>query len=213
MAATVRHWLGAKKYQMSETLRKIAYRTPTPWSKQVVAHFWEEQAEIIHNQWGHDQHDFAILCHIFTAYGVQRVIDVGCGSGRLFDLYQQQGVRDVIGVDISEKALQLANQRHPWVPTMQSKVEELQFAPDRFDLAICNRVLQHIPPSAISGAIAKLSTIARLVYVNELTQSDQLNEEFFMFRHDYGLHFGAAGLHLLESGQIGHQTYYLYGNL
>ena len=211
MAATVRHWLGAKKYQMGERLRKIAYRTPTPWSKQVVAHFWEEQAEIIHNQWGHDQHDFAILRQIFTTYGVQAVIDVGCGSGRLFDLYQQQGIRDVVGVDIAEKALQLANQRHPWVPTQQRKVEELQFEAQRFDLAICNRVLQHIPPAAISGAIAKLSTIARLVYVNELTQSDQLNEEFFMFRHDYGQRFAEVGLRLLESGQIGRQTYYLYG--
>lgn len=211
MAATVRHWLGAKKYAIGQTLRKLAYRTPTPWSKQVVARFWEEQAEIIHQQWGYDQHDFAILSRIFTNYGVSAVIDVGCGSGRLFDLYAQQGIRDVVGVDISEKALQLANERHPWVPTQQSKVEDLAFPNARFDLAICNRVLQHIPPAAIGNALAKLCTIAQRVYVNELTHSDELDEEFFMFRHDYEALFAVAGLYRLESGQIGRQTYYLYG--
>lgn len=211
MAATVRHWLGAKKYAIGQTLRKLAYRTPTPWSKQVVARFWEEQAEFIHQQWGYDQHDFAILSRIFTHYGVTAVIDVGCGSGRLFDLYAQQGLRDVVGVDISEKALQLANERHPWVPTQQGKVEDLAFPNARFDLAICNRVLQHIPPAAIGDALAKLCTIARRVYVNELTHSDELDEEFFMFRHDYEALFAEAGLHRLESGPIGRQTYYLYG--
>ena len=56
-----------------------------------------------------------------------------------------------------------------------------------------------------------LWTIARRVYVNELTHSDELDEEFFMFRHDYEALFAEAGLHRLESGPIGRQTYYLYG--
>jgi hypothetical protein len=49
-----------------------------------------------------------------------------------------------------------------------------------------------------------------MVYVNELTASDQLNEEFFMFRHAYPALFAEHGLALAESGVIGRQTYYLY---
>lgn len=214
MATTLRHWLGTKKYEMGQAMRALAYRTPTPWGKRVVADFWEEQATIIHEQWGEDEHDFGVLKGIFTTYGSAdaplSVLDVGCGSGRLFGLYQANGATDIVGLDISEKALALAAERYPDIPTIQGKVEDLHFAPNRFSLAICNRVLQHIPPGAIHGAIAKLSTICEMVYVNELTASDQIREEFFMFRHDYPALFAAHNCQLVDSGTIGKQTYYLF---
>jgi len=215
MAITMRHWLGTKKYQVGQAVRALAYRTSTPWGHRVVSSFWEEQATIIHEQWGEDTHDFALLSTLFRKYALDRplsVLDVGCGSGRLFGLYQQEGMHDIVGLDISEKALALANERYPAIPTIQGKVEDLNFPADRFSLAICNRVLQHIPPTMIAEAIGKLCTICQMVYVNELTDSDQLREEFFMFRHDYPTLFASHGFHLAESGTIGKQTYYLYCN-
>jgi len=214
MTTTLRHWLGTKKYEMGEAVRALAYRTPTPWGKRVVANFWEEQAIPIHEQWGEEQHDFAVIETIFDRFVAEQrtiaVLDVGCGSGRLFGLYQNSGVVDIVGLDISEKALALAAERYPTVPTIQGKVEELIFPANRFSVAICNRVLQHIPPNAIAGAIKTLSTICEMVYVNELTETDQLREEFFMFRHDYPALFAKAGCELVENGIIGQQTYYLF---
>lgn len=214
MANTLRHWLGTKKYEAGQRMRALAYRTHTPWGRRVVADFWEDQAAIIHAQWGEESHDFAVL-NAIIAQSVQpqpapAILDVGCGSGRLFGLYRANGIADVVGLDIAEQALALANERYPDVPTQQGKVEDLDFPADRFTLAICNRVLQHIPPNAIQQAIGKLCTIAQMVYVNELTASDQLNEEFFMFRHAYPALFAQQGLRLAESGQIGQQTYYLF---
>lgn len=214
MAIAMRHWLGAKKYQMGQAVRALAYRTPTPWGHRVVTSFWEEQATLIHEQWGEETHDFALLTSLFHKYAMPSaplsILDVGCGSGRLFGLYQAEGIHDIVGLDISERALALANQRYPTVQTIQGKVEDLDFPAARFSLAICNRVLQHIPPTMIAEAIGKLCTICRMVYVNELTDSDQLREEFFMFRHDYPAFFAQHGFYLAESGIIGKQTYYLY---
>lgn len=214
MATSLRHWLGTKKYEMGQAMRALAYRTPTPWGKRVVANFWEEQATIIHEQWGNDRHDHQVLERIFADFRNPAkpfsILDVGCGSGRLFGLYHNSGIVDIVGLDISEKALALAAERFPTIPTIQGKVEDLDFAPNRFSLAICNRVLQHIPPNAIRGAIAKLTTICEMVYVNELTTSDQLSEEFFMFRHDYPALFGEQDCQLVDSGIIGKQTYYLF---
>lgn len=211
MTTTLRHWLGAKKYQLGQTLRGLAYRTGTPWGRQVVSDFWEAQATPIHEQWGHEAHDFHVLSKLFRQYHPKSLLDVGCGSGRLFGVYSEHGINEIVGVDIAEKALLLAKERFPWVTTFQGKVEELDFPAKRFDLAVCNRVLQHIPPRAIEGAIAKLCTISRLVYVNELTESDQLPEEFFMFRHHYPTLFAAHGFDRLENGAIGQQTYQLFG--
>jgi len=211
MATTLRHWLGAKKYQLGQRLRSLAYRTATPWGERVVTDFWEEQAVNIHAQWGNDQHDFRVLSTLFQRFQPKTLLDVGCGSGRLFGLYTEHGINEIVGMDIAEKALTLAKERYPWVTVFQGKVEDLQFPAQRFDLVVCNRVLQHIPPRAIEAAIQKLCTISRMVYVNELTESDQLQEEFFMFRHHYPTLFTTQQFRLLEQGEIGPQTFQLFG--
>ena len=207
----MRHWLGTKKYQLGQSLRGLAYRTGTPWGRRVVNNFWEEQASTIHTQWGSDQHDFPVLSRLFQRYQPKTLLDVGCGSGRLFGLYTEHNINDIVGMDISEKALALAKERYPWVTTFQGKVEDLEFPAKRFDLAVCNRVLQHIPPRAIEAAIQKLCTLSGMVYVNELSESDQLTEEFFMFRHPYPTLFAMQQFHLVETGTIGQQTFQLFG--
>jgi len=211
MAITMRHWLGTKKYQLGQSLRGLAYRTATPWGQRVVNNFWEEQAVTIHEQWGSDQHDFPVLSRLFQRYQPKTLLDVGCGSGRLFGLYTEHGINDIVGMDISEKALVLAKERYPWVTTFQGKVEDLEFPAKRFDLAVCNRVLQHIPPRAIEDAIQILCTLSHMVYVNELSASDQLTEEFFMFRHHYPTLFATQQFQLIETGEIGQQTFQLFG--
>ena len=220
MATMLRQWLGTKKYQIGKTLQALTYQTPTKVGRHAVSSFWEEQADYIHKQWGDDRHDFAVLTSIFREYQPTSILDVGCGSGRLFGHYLNHGIHDIVGLDIAEKALEIANERYPTIPTLGIKVEELDFPADRFDLAICNRVLQHIPRVAISSVIEKLCAISKVLYVNELTESDQLSEEFFMFRHDYPSLFAGHKFHLAKTGLIENtksddgngrqQTFYLY---
>lgn len=211
MIRTLRRWSGRVKYRAGQALRVAAYRFPTPWSRHIITEVWDAQAEAIHQQWGHETHDFAVLKSILAAYEIRSVLDVGCGSGRLFGLYLEQGVHDIVGLDIAEQALALARQRYPQVQTLHGRIEDLQFPPHRFDLAVCNRVLQHVPPHAIAHAVAQLCAICRRIYVNELAASDQLPEEFFMFRHDYPSLFAVQERTLLQEGRIGPQTYQLYG--
>jgi 2-polyprenyl-3-methyl-5-hydroxy-6-metoxy-1,4-benzoquinol methylase len=211
LATRLRHWFGTKKYQVRQCVYTRAYRTATPLGQSVVSDFWEGQAAGIDEQWGCAQHDFHLLRTLLQRYRPKRVLDVGCGSGRLFGLFAEQGITDLVGIDISGKALVIARQRYPRAVTIQCKVEELDYPPGHFDLALCNRVLQHIPPAAISGAVERLCRSCRLIYVNELTESDQQQETFFMFRHPYPLLFGSRGLQLLERGAIGAQTFQLFG--
>ena len=91
------------------------------------------------------------------------------------------------------------------------RFEDFDYPEDRFDLAVCNRILQHIPDHSIAGVVAKLCDLCRLVYVNELTSSDDLHENYYMVRHDYQVLFSSNEFDLLEEGLIGKQTYSLYG--
>jgi ubiquinone/menaquinone biosynthesis C-methylase UbiE len=211
MNVSLKRWAGYTKWWTGQAVRAVVYRLPTPWSQRTVSEVWENWANMIHERWGNVEHDYEILSRLFTTYEPQSILDVGCGSGRLFKLYAQHGIQDVVGIDISAQALSLARQRYPTVSTIHSRLENLTFPPERFDLAICNRVLQHLPPHTIDNAIAQLCKMCRLIYINELTESDDLSEEFYMFRHNYLPLFVKHKFTLYDEGKLGEQTYQIYG--
>jgi len=133
--------------------------------------FWEMYAEEIHEKWGRISNDYQVLSAIIDKYKPASILDVGCGSGRLFRLYQEKGISDVIGIDISEKALKLAKKDFPNVKTMKMRLEDMDFEHNRFDMAISNRTLQHIPRQNIDTVIKKICFCCKSVYINELTDS------------------------------------------
>ena len=77
---------------------------------------------------------------------VQRVLDFGCGTGTaaplLVDLL---GAKRVVGVDTSERSLEVARDKYSGLPASFQLVDEYRPAGD-IDLAFCNGVFHHIPP-------------------------------------------------------------------
>jgi SAM-dependent methyltransferase len=71
-----------------------------------------------------------------------RILDAGCGSGRMLDELSQFG--EVAGVDLSPSAVAAARARgHTSV--WRARVEELPFADASFDLVTCLDVIEHTP--------------------------------------------------------------------
>ena len=191
----------------------LAYHNllPHSWSGRLISNFWDEQAPGIHARWGKGTDDYAALRSVIARYQCQSVLDAGCGSGRLFPLYRQCGMKSITGIDLSATALALARQTDPDVQLAQMSIEELDYPPASFDIGVCNRVLQHVPQTHIDATIRKLCVICRYVYINELAASDQLDTTFWMNRHDYRRLFQQSGFTCLESDRIGRQTYHLFG--
>lgn len=210
MNLSLRRWLGYAKWRAGQVGRWLTYRLPLPGSRWYIRRLWEQQATYIHSQWGEAEHDYALLNRLLDRYQPQALIDVGCGSGRLFKLYLQQQIPTIVGVDISAQALAIAGERFPQVTTRCERLEELTFPANTFDLAICNRVLQHIPPHAIRQVTARLCHVARAVYINELSASDELSENYYMVRHNYPALFGAHAFTIVDEGRLGEQSYQLY---
>ena len=77
---------------------------------------------MIHERYGYLDHDYRILSSILAKYKVSSILDVGCGSGRLFELYAQNDVNEVFGIDISAQALAIAKQRYPNIYTIHGKI-------------------------------------------------------------------------------------------
>lgn len=89
------------------------------------------------------------------------VLDFGCGDGAttplLLSLLQASSA---IGVDVSEKSLEIARKRSPSPEFVFETLRSFQ-PTGTADLAYCNGVFHHIPPDERAGALALVNHALR----------------------------------------------------
>lgn len=82
----------------------------------------------------------------------KRILDIGCGRGELVFWCAQKGAKEVIGIDYSKEAIELANKakRH-FSKDLQKKVKfevgdakKIKFKNGQFDAVILIEVLEHL---------------------------------------------------------------------
>lgn len=113
----------------------------------------------------------------------KRVVDVGCGGGILTDAMARKGA-DVLGIDLSAKALKVA-QLHaieaetPRVEYREVAVEALALeSPAAFDAVTCMEMLEHVPdPSSVVAACARLVRPGGWVFFSTINR----NAKAFVF--------------------------------
>jgi 3' terminal RNA ribose 2'-O-methyltransferase Hen1 len=104
----------------------------------------------------------AAVIGAIRASGASRVLDLGCGSGKLVQaLLKEQGLEQVVGVDVSVRALEGAAKRlhlDTMAPRQRQRIELLQGSltyRDRrlegFDAAAVVEVIEHLDPSRLDA--------------------------------------------------------------
>lgn len=105
-----------------------------------------------------------ILLTIIRAYKPTRVLDFGCGDGRLlYELKKQMPETSVIGVDTSKRALGfakafLADQVKVHLYTNLSQVVQ-ELLP--VDVVVSMEVLEHIPPKQLPQVVEEIASVLR----------------------------------------------------
>jgi len=184
------------------------YRTPHG-----RAVYWDRRVREIDQAWGQMTGDYPLLTEILTRLHPSRLLDIGCGSGRLFPLYHDLHIPEVVGQDIAEHALAIIRTRYAHLPyrLLCCDISALDFPPDAFDLGISNRVLMMVPPWEIDATIAHLTNICRALYLNELTSADASGSVGgYMFLHDYPDLFARHGFEITDEGDLEQQHWYLF---
>lgn len=87
--------------------------------------------------------------------GVNSLLDVGCGDGRITNRLGEL-IPKVVGVDASATAL-----RHVAGKTQQGPVDRLDFPDDAFDLVSCLEVIEHLPDGIFEACLAELQRVTR----------------------------------------------------
>ena len=113
-----------------------------------------------------------------------RALDVGCGGGILADSMARRGASDVLGIDLSTKALKIA-QLHaleaqtPNIDYREVSAEALAAeAPASFDVVTCMEMLEHVPdPASVVQACADLVKPGGWVFFSTLNR----NAKAFLF--------------------------------
>lgn len=73
-----------------------------------------------------------------------RVLDLGCGNGRLLQLFEGKDI-DYVGTDNSEKLIEIAKKKYPNRDFQVVDALDLPFCDNSFDIIYSIAVLHHIP--------------------------------------------------------------------
>ncbi|MCS7131459.1 MAG: class I SAM-dependent methyltransferase, partial [Hadesarchaea archaeon] len=111
---------------------------------------------------------------------VCRVLDLGCGTGMLFQLLVERA-DFVVGVDIARGMLRLARSRaNERVALVQADADLLPFADESFDAVVSITMLQNVPnPAATMKEIARVLRIGGMAIITSLKHKhspDQLRD-------------------------------------
>lgn len=72
------------------------------------------------------------------------VLDVGCGNGRFFKIFKEEGM-DYVGVDFSSELVKIAKDKYPEGNFRQADGLDLPFSGNSFEAVVSIAVLHHIP--------------------------------------------------------------------
>lgn len=87
----------------------------------------------------------------------RRVVDLGCGAGQLAKFLAEQGAASVVGVDVSEKMLEVARRdwAHPLVMHRREAMETVDFPSESVDLVVSSLALHYVADYV--GLIARIA--------------------------------------------------------
>ena len=136
---------------------------------------------------GHQRVEFVI--EVLHAAGARRVLDLGCGEGRLLrELLKERSFSQIVGVDVSHRALERAQERlrldmlppreRERVQLWQGSLTYRDHRLEGFDAAVLMEVVEHIEPGRLVALAQAVFGSARPGTVIVTTPNVEYNVRF-----------------------------------
>lgn len=108
-----------------------------------------------------------------------KILDLGSGHGINADFMHSKNC-DVIGIDLSQKMIEYAKKKYPYIDFRLGDMTKLSFPNGSFDGILASYSLIHLPKEAIAPVLAKLNSILRsggIIYLS--VQSGKSTQGFY----------------------------------
>jgi ubiquinone/menaquinone biosynthesis C-methylase UbiE len=134
--------------------------------------------------------DFEILSFLIDSFNIQKgtkIVDLGCGTGILFDLLRRKVGKDgmIIGVDFCSKMSSKAKQNFPFetISEVNAEVENLPLRTDSFDSAISFAAFAHFTdPRKVMVEVSRVLKDSGAFHIIHLFSSQELED----YHHETG---------------------------
>lgn len=150
-------------------------------------HYWDDIA-------GDKEFTTPLQMELFTAYVdlEARVLDHGCGYGRILGELKHAGYKHLYGTDSSAKMIERAAEEHSQVGFKVGDGKRIPFAKESFDAVLLVAVLTSvISDEAQEGMIAEAQRVLKsggFLYINDflLNQDERNIRRYRQFQDRYG---------------------------
>ena len=161
--------------------------------------YWDREGI---NKTFHHPVNFDLLTEIIDKDG--RILDYGCGYGRVMKALSQQGYTCVKGVDFSQKMIEYGHRISPELDFQVISSDQLPYSDREFDAVILFTVLTCIPQNekqtSLIRELHRVLRVGGLLYISDLSlQSDERNlKRYREFEKKYGIY----GVFELSEGAV-----------
>ena len=127
----------------------------------------------------------SLKCHNTSSL----VLDLGCGTGFMFDILTRLDYSNITGLDITSEMIEVARQKYPDIPIVTSTAESTPFDDSTFELVTSYSFLDHINDLEKlmievlrilkSGGCFYSGLVPNQSYASNISQVKQFNNSFF----------------------------------
>lgn len=97
------------------------------------------------------------LSYIHTG---KRILDLGCGTGRITAYYGGKGF-DVVGVDLSREMLDIARKKYPKIDFRLDDIRKINFLENKFDAISFSYSFFHLEEKDVLSVLDKINKILK----------------------------------------------------
>ncbi|MBU0979112.1 MAG: methyltransferase domain-containing protein [Patescibacteria group bacterium] len=133
---------------------------------------------------------------LFSSHVTQdaRILDLGCGYGRVLGELSENGYQNIAGVDFSREMIERGKKLYPDVNLQVQKGKEIPFVDDHFDaviiLAVLTSVISDNEQVAFIEEVERVLKPGGVVYINDylINEDDQSQARYEKTREKYGVY-------------------------